>query len=290
MKNGDEIDLTAPWTGAVDIDSVVPNPDQPRKYFDKAKLALTAKSVGERQIAPIGVIAHTDAKRPKVRWMIVDGERRWRGLKALGAARIKVAYDPEISHEHLFEASLAANFCREGHTKEEVVHAIGRLRDQGQTQEEIGRRIGRTSAWVSDFCMIRDLHPDLLRAMDFPPAGERKLPMNIAKLLASLKPFDQLGQWEKVKRLPMSEAFHKVRCGGKVRHEARRSPVEDASYVLAQAEAAMTKIEALVSIPMPMMKRLSSENIVEVRRTLAKIGKALEAAERRFELVEGSCA
>jgi len=277
------IDLTAPWTGAVDIDSVVPNPEQPRKYFDEAKLALTAKSVGERQVSPIGVIAHRDPKQPGVRWMIVDGERRWRGLKAIGAKKIKIAYDPEITREILFAASLAANFCREGHTKEEVVHAIGRLRDAGMSQREIGERLGRTDVWVSDYCIIRSLQPDLLRAMDFPPEGGRKLSLNIAKLLAPLRPLEQIRQWDKIKALPSAEAFHKLRCSGTVRG-ARRSPVEDVIYVQAQAGAALQKIEAMVNIPLPMLKRLSPDNIAEVKRTLAKIGEALEAAGRRLEI------
>lgn len=284
------IDRSRPWTGAVDIESVVPNPDQPRKHFDEAKLALTAKSVGQRQISPIGVIAHTDAKRPKVRWMIVDGERRWRGLKALGAKTIKIAYDPDITKDCLFEASLVANFCRVGHTKEEIVHAVGKLRDRGLTQEEISEKVGHSNVWVSDYCVIRTLHPELLRAMDFPPAGERKLPMNIAKLLAPLNAFDQLGHWNKVKLLPMSEAFHKLRCSGKVRHEARRSPVEDVSYIFGKAGAALQQIETLGKVPLPMLKRLSPDNFASVREAMGKIEKALEAAKRRFELAEGGAA
>lgn len=288
MSARTHIDLAPPWTGSVDIESVVPNPDQPRKHFDQAKLASTARSLGIRQIAPIGVIA-LDPPKNGHRWMIIDGERRWRGLKAIGSKQIKIAYDPEITREELFEASLAANFCREGHTKEEIARAVWKLRDKGMSQAEISEKIGQTQAWVSDYCLIRTLHADLLRSMDFPPAGERKVTMSIAKLLAPLPPFDQLGQWEKHKHLPSGEAFHKLRCSGKVRHGTERSPVEDADYVQSQASVALKKIEALINIPLPMMKRLSAENIAAVMKQLAKISTRLDEANDRFARAAKEC-
>lgn len=32
--SSEPLDLTKEWTGSVDINSVIPNPDQPRRYFD----------------------------------------------------------------------------------------------------------------------------------------------------------------------------------------------------------------------------------------------------------------
>jgi len=280
--NSHKVDFTQPWTGLVPIESIVPNPDQPRKHFDEEKLAATARSCGIRQIQPVNVIAHEDPDRPEVMWMLIDGERRWRGLRSLGAEKIKIAYDPALTREHLFEASFAANFCREGHTKAETMHAVTRLLDQGKTRAEIAGMIGKSEVWVGDYCTLRTLHPKLLKAMDFPPAGERKLPMSAAKLLASLPPFDQLGQWKKVSDLPAGEAFHKLRCNGKVRHGAERSPIEDAEYVQGQASVALKKLHALVNVPLPMLKRLSSENIDAVIKLLGKISTALDEANERF--------
>lgn len=279
--NGTRIDLAAPWTGNVPIDSVIPNPDQPRKHFDEEKLAATARSCGVRQIQPVIVISHQDPVRPELRWMIVDGERRWRGLKAIGAKTIKVAYDPAIRHEHLFEASFAANFCREGHTRAETMTAVARMSDAGKTQAEIAEMVGKSVGWVNDFCAIRSLHPDLLKAMDFPPKNERKLPMNVARLIATLKPFDQIAQWDKVKHLPMAEAFHKVRTTGKVRHTCRRR-ADDADYAESKASNALRQAEAIVQLPLPMLKSLSRGNLDVILGIIDRIRSALATAEERL--------
>jgi len=277
-----KLDLTQPWSGSVPIDSIAPNPDQPRKHFDEEKLAATARSCGVRQIQPVNVIAHEDPARPAIRWMLVDGERRWRGLKGLGAATIKVAYDPAIAREHLFEASFAANFCREGHTRAETMEAVARLTDAGRSRQEIADMVGKSLGWVADYCALRTLHPALLKAMDFPPKDERKVPMNVAKLLAPLPPFDQLGQWEKVKDMPMAEAFHKLRTSGKVRHGAKRSPAEDADYAESKAALALRQVQALHDLPLPMLKSLSPDTLKAILKILAKISGTIDVTLDRF--------
>lgn len=273
---------TQPWTGSVPIDSIVPNPDQPRKHFDEERLAATARSCGVRQIQPVNVIAHEDPDRSEVRWMLIDGERRWRGLRALGATTIKIAYDPAITREHLFEASFAANFCREGHTKAETCDAVARLIDAGKSQGEIATMIGKAPSWVSDFCIIRALHPRLLKAMDFPPQGERKLPMSAAKLIATLPPFDQLGAWNKVKDLPATEGFHKLRTSGKVRHAARRCRADDADYAEGRAGAVLRQVTSLADLPLPMLKSLSPANLRAIIRILGRIDSVLATTKDRF--------
>lgn len=288
------MDLTQCWTGPVPIDSVVPNPGQPRTYFDQGALERTARSCGRRQIQPIVVVTHQDVKRPEVRWMIVDGERRWRGLKGTGAKTIKVSYDPALLKEEIFEASLAANFCREGHRHEEITRAVDKLVNAGKSDEEIGDLVGKSMPWANNYHRLARLHPRLLRLMDDAPEGERKLPMKVALLLISLPPSSQEGQWNKVKDLPVSEAFHKLRTSGNVRHEARRSAADDAVYVVGKARGVLDKVTTLSALPLPLMKGLSMESLKEVEafliKTSGKLDDALERvrdAMRKADLVGG---
>lgn len=275
-------DLSQPWTGSVPIDSVVPNPDQPRKHFDQEALSRTAASCKRQQIQAINVIHHSDPDRPEVKWMIVDGERRWRGLKGIGQKKIKVIYDPEISAENIFEASIAANFCREGHTHSEIIAAVAKMNAAGATDDLVAELVGKSSAWAANYRQIAALHPELQRKMDTPDDGERKLPMKIALLLCSLPPFSQLEQWDRVSKMPANEAFHKLRTSGKVRHGARRSQADDADYAEGKAAKVLESITALVTLPLPMLKSLSVENLTAIGGILAKVATQLDLAVERF--------
>ena len=68
-------------TQHIPISQITPNPNQPRKHFDKAKLRQLADTIAARGlIQPITV--RPLGGRP-MRYMIVAGERRWRAHKLL---------------------------------------------------------------------------------------------------------------------------------------------------------------------------------------------------------------
>jgi ParB/RepB/Spo0J family partition protein len=63
---------------SLSIDDVLPDPDQPRRYFDREALdRLKAAIFSVGQLNPIRV------RRVDDRWMIVDGQRRWLAITAL---------------------------------------------------------------------------------------------------------------------------------------------------------------------------------------------------------------
>ena len=75
-------------TEVVALDAIEPNPDNPRKEFDEDGLAALAKTFaftperpGEPFTPPVVVKRPGRRKRP---YMIVDGERRWRAMRAAG--------------------------------------------------------------------------------------------------------------------------------------------------------------------------------------------------------------
>ena len=65
----------------VNIDSIQPNPDQPRRAFDEeslAELALSIQSIG--LVQPITLKQLQDGT-----YLIISGERRWRACKRAGS-------------------------------------------------------------------------------------------------------------------------------------------------------------------------------------------------------------
>ncbi len=142
--------------------------------------------------------------------------------------------------------------------------------------------IGKSDIWVYNYRRLEKLHPELLKRMDSAPDGERRLPMKIALLLAPLQPFSQLGEWDKVKDMPGSEGFHKLRTSGKVRHLAKRSPCDDANYAEGKAANALRQVEALVKLPMPMLKGLSADNLRAIGAILKKASVQMDLALDRI--------
>ena len=88
------------------IRDVEPNPDQPRKEFDKEKLAALSDSIREH-----GVIQPVLVKQGKAgMYTIIAGERRWRAAKLAGLTEIPCVIGEysekeimEIAHRQRFE-------------------------------------------------------------------------------------------------------------------------------------------------------------------------------------------
>ena len=69
----------------VNIDEIIPNELQPRKYFDDEKLEELSESIKEKGIIqPIVVTKTTD------KYEIIVGERRWRAAKKVGLETLPV--------------------------------------------------------------------------------------------------------------------------------------------------------------------------------------------------------
>jgi ParB family chromosome partitioning protein len=67
----------------LDIKKVTPNPEQPRKNFDKEELNELSESIKVHgQVTPIVVFKKDD------KWIIVCGERRYRAIKKMGGKTI----------------------------------------------------------------------------------------------------------------------------------------------------------------------------------------------------------
>lgn len=282
------MDFSKPWAGAVPIDSIVANPGQPRTYFDEEALARTAASCGRRQIQALLVIPHQDKARPSVRWMIVDGERRWRGLKGIGAKTCKVIFDPEITAETIFADSVAANFCRAGHTHAERARAVEGLRQDGKTYEEIGAIMGKTGVTVANDHKLLGLAPRLLAMMDPPTDKSKRLAMRVAIILADLPHAKQLEQWERLKKHDAATQFHKLRHTSSGPVGLGFTPADNARYTLGKVRAAYRHAEAFVYVPLPMLKKLPAEAFEEIREEFRRLEAAIEKGRERLDEAERS--
>lgn len=143
-----------------DMDTIEPDPAQPRKVFLEADIASLAATMEERgQLQPILLRPYRSTKG---RWLIVAGERRWRAAKLNGWPTILAIEhdgDPEV-------ASLLENLQRIDLTPVEEARGLQRLIEgKGWTQDQAAVALGKSKSEVSGVLRILTLPDDLLDAV-----------------------------------------------------------------------------------------------------------------------------
>lgn len=124
----------------LEIDSVQPDPEQPRRFFDEKALKELAGSVAEHGIIQPIVVTPKGSQ-----FLIVAGERRWRAAKMAGLKTVP-AIVRTLSGQNRLEISLIENLQRRDLNPIETATAYLKLRDQfNMTLEQIGERVGGKS-------------------------------------------------------------------------------------------------------------------------------------------------
>ena len=126
------------------IESLIANPQQPRKDFDEQALEELAQSIRSSGILQPLVV------RPRgAQFEILVGERRWRAAQRAGLAQVP-AIVREASDAEALELALVENLLREDLNPVEAAQAYQRLLAEfGWTQEELAKRIGKAKTPVA---------------------------------------------------------------------------------------------------------------------------------------------
>jgi len=147
------------------VDLIRPNPEQPRSRFDPESISELAHSVAAAGIVqPLIVRPLADGS-----YELVAGERRWRAAREAGLAEVPAVVRDEGESERL-QTALIENMAREDLNPVDEARACAALvEDLGLSKEELGRRVGRSRAAVSNLIRLLDL-PD--QALDLLRSGE----------------------------------------------------------------------------------------------------------------------
>ena len=129
----------------IDIASIIPNANQPRKVFDETALNELANSIRiHGVITPIILVRRAD------KYMIIAGERRWRASKRAGLMKIP-AIVRDYTDKEIKEISLIENLQREDLNPIETANAIKQLMEEYRyTQEQVAERIGKSRSAVTN--------------------------------------------------------------------------------------------------------------------------------------------
>lgn len=140
----------------IEIDLIQPGRQQPRTFFDEAKLDELAQS-----IRTTGIIQPLLVRPIGGLFELVAGERRWRAAQIAGLARIP-AIVRDIPDDRLLEFALIENIQRQELNPIEEANAYKRLIDSlGLTQEEVAQRVGRDRTFVTNYLRVLKLPTDI---------------------------------------------------------------------------------------------------------------------------------
>ncbi|HYN74915.1 MAG TPA: ParB/RepB/Spo0J family partition protein [Candidatus Limnocylindria bacterium] len=141
------------------VDSISPNPRQPRQVFDEEALAELVHSIREIGLLQPIVVRPTEPGT----YELVMGERRLRATQAAGLATIP-AIVRETDDEAMLRDALLENLHRSQLNPLEEAAAYDQLlKDFGCTHEELASRIGRSRPQISNTIRLLKLPPQVQR-------------------------------------------------------------------------------------------------------------------------------
>ena len=137
---------------SIPIKDIRPNPYQPRKEFDEEGLRELAESIKTN-----GVFQPILIRKSLSGYELVAGERRLRASKLAGKKDIP-AIIVDFDDKQMMEISLLENIQRKDLTPIEEATAYAQLiKKLNYTQEELGRRIGKSRANVANMLRLLNL-------------------------------------------------------------------------------------------------------------------------------------
>jgi ParB family chromosome partitioning protein len=151
----------APELREVPVELIRPNPDQPRSRIDPAAIRSLAESVrGAGILQPLIVRPLADGT-----YELIAGERRWRAAREAGLDRVPAVVRDTEEPQRL-QTALIENMAREDLNPVDEARACATLvEDLGLSKEELGRRVGRSRAAVSNLIRLLDLPDDALELL-----------------------------------------------------------------------------------------------------------------------------
>ncbi|MEN9405547.1 MAG: chromosome partitioning protein ParB, chromosome partitioning protein ParB family [Candidatus Parcubacteria bacterium] len=160
----------------VEVEKIVPNPFQPRREFDQAKLKDLSDSI--RQYGVLQPLVVTQRETPResggmsVQYELIAGERRLRASKLAGLAQVPVIIrDGAQSDQMKLEIAIIENLQREDINAVERARAFKQLAENFKLSHgQIAAKVGKSREYVSNTIRLLLLPEDMLTAL-----GEGKI-------------------------------------------------------------------------------------------------------------------
>ncbi|GAA3300569.1 ParB/RepB/Spo0J family partition protein [Streptomyces cinereospinus] len=157
------VELPAPPMGAhfaeLPLDSITPNPRQPREVFDDDALQELVTSIKE-----VGLLQPVVVRQlGPARYELIMGERRWRACREAGLEAIPAIVRATEDEKLLLDALLENLHRAQLNPLEEAAAYDQLLKDFSCTHDQLADRIGRSRPQVSNTLRLLKLSPAVQR-------------------------------------------------------------------------------------------------------------------------------
>lgn len=140
-------------TDEVAIDSIVPNPDQPRTSFNKEELEELSASIAKDGLLQPILVRPVGASR----YQIIAGERRWQACRLAGLATVPVRVK-EADDDQTLELALVENLQRSDLNPIEEAYGYRRMMErQGMTQAEVAQAMSKGRSTIANALRLLEL-------------------------------------------------------------------------------------------------------------------------------------
>jgi ParB family transcriptional regulator, chromosome partitioning protein len=153
----------------IEVEKIVPNPQQPRREFKEEalrELAGSIREVGLLQPIVVSKIEKEIETGTSVEYQLIAGERRLMASKLLGLERIPAIIKQVNLERERLELALVENIQRENLNPIEEARAYARFQDEfGMTQRELATRIGKSREVVANTLRLLNLPTEVQTAI-----------------------------------------------------------------------------------------------------------------------------
>jgi ParB family chromosome partitioning protein len=184
-----DVDIQSPATPAtsqsvasgiaeIPVGEIEVNPFQPRTHFDQEALQELAESIKVH-----GIIQPITVRRLTTnQYQLISGERRFQASKLAGLKNIP-AYIRSANDQQMLEMALIENIQRENLNAIEIALSYQRLISEcSLKQDELGERVGKNRATVTNYLRLLRLPPDIQIAV-----RDNKLSMGHARAIINVE-------------------------------------------------------------------------------------------------------
>ncbi|MEO0751121.1 MAG: ParB/RepB/Spo0J family partition protein [Pseudomonadota bacterium] len=141
----------------IPIEKIVPNPDQPRRHFDKDALEDLAASIAEKGVIQPLIVRRKEGDT----YEIVAGERRWRASQKSKLHEVP-AIVRDFSDTEILEVAIIENIQRADLNPLEEAQAFRQLMEKfGHTQDELSKSLGKSRSHIANSVRLLTLPSDV---------------------------------------------------------------------------------------------------------------------------------
>ncbi|MFF7586720.1 ParB/RepB/Spo0J family partition protein [Kitasatospora purpeofusca] len=169
----------------IEIDQIMANPEQPRKFFDEVKHQELVASI--TRVGVLQPVAVRPVEGKDVPYQLIMGERRWRAAKDAGLTDIPSRVIENMNDIEAYILSITENVVRADMTILEEANAYADLAALGWDAAKIGAQFGKTETHVKWRLGLLTLRPEVAAMVE---KGEIK--SNLAWHIAQLSPQHQI--------------------------------------------------------------------------------------------------